>query len=669
MKYRPEIDGLRAIAVLPVIFFHAGSPIWTGGFVGVDVFFVISGYLITAILLRELDQGKFSVINFYERRARRILPALAVVILTSILISWFLMTPSEFKLFSESVGTSAIFLSNFLFLAEVGYFSPDTDIQPLIHLWSLAVEEQFYLLFPLILWLTFRIGRIQLSWIVTLSIFVASAILCYNLASDYPDKIFFFSPARFWEILAGSAVALLLVGRSPWSNHVLSSLGLLAILGGMLLHDGRTPFPSIHTILAVGGTVLILAFGGRGSAAAKVLSLKPLVCIGLISYSAYLWHQPIFAFARMNEMGEPSWPIMVGLILMSLGLAFLTWKFVEKPFRSYQHPLYPKGITVAIIFGTLTAAMFLFGVVGSVTKGIPGRLPKHVQVLATAGPLDINPYNDKCELIAAEINHPVPGCLDYILNQKIDVVFLGDSHSGSISYEAQNELRRRGIGSYAISNPGCLGLPGFVGIHQQELGRCHRYATDIISFARNKEARVLIITSRSPLAYHGFGFDNREGGVERKRGGNDYIFKAVPSTGQSDFDRRKRVLEGIREQLSELTTEFDVILVGPIPEAGWKVPAMLARRALRGSEGILSTSYALYLNRTKDLRGAFATSTNARLHRLQMSEVLCDLQVPGRCLNELDGVSLYSDDDHLSNVGARLVAPKLANIVEKVLKN
>ena len=669
MKYRPEIDGLRALAVLPVIFFHAGSPIWTGGYIGVDVFFVISGYLITGILLRELEDGRFSLLKFYERRARRILPALTMVILTSIAISWSLMTPSEFKLFAESVGTSAIFLSNFLFLAELGYFAPDTEIQPLVHLWSLAVEEQFYLVFPLILWLAFRLGNLSLSWIATLSLLIASAFLCYNIALDYPDKIFFFSPARFWEILAGSAVALLLVRRAPWSNHLLSVLGLAAILSAMLLNDGRSGFPSLHTNLAVIGTTFILAFGGQGSLVARILSLKPVVGIGLISYSAYLWHQPVFAFARMIEMGEPSSIMMMALILLSLGLAYMTWSWIERPFRSPQNRFYPSGLKITLLFGLLTVGMFTFGVIGSLTKGLPSRLPEHVQKIASSGPKDVNPYNASCELISADIQHPVSGCLDYVIDQKIDVIFIGDSHSGSISYEAQNELKARGIGSYAVSNPGCLGLPGFVGVGQSKLGRCHQYSIDMIDFAHKQEARILVLTSRSPLAYHGYGFDNGEGGLERKNGGNDYISNTTANSGQSDLDRRVRVLAGIEEQLRALTAEFDVIVIGPIPEAGWNVPAMLARRALRGSNGVLSTSYEAYLARTEELRKTFNAAANVRLHQLPMSEVVCDLQIQERCVNELNSTSLYSDDDHFSNAGARLLAPKLANWVEHILEN
>ena len=669
MVYRPEIDGLRAVAVLSVILFHAGVPIFNGGYLGVDIFFVISGYLITGILLKELKLGNLSIINFYERRARRILPALTVIIITSTIFSWFLMTPSEFKLFSESVGTSAIFVSNFLFLAEVGYFSPDIDIQPLVHLWSLAVEEQFYLIFPLALWLVFRIGHIALSWVLVIALLGVSAFICYSFAPDYPDKIFFFSPARFWEILTGSVVALLLFGRSPWSNQVLSGIGLLAIFGAMFVNDVRTPFPSIHTVLAVGGTALILAFGGRGSAVARILTMKPCVGIGLISYSAYLWHQPLFAFARMRTMSEPSWLVMLALILFTFSLAFLTWKWVEKPFRFRSHPYYPTRKAVAFSFGVLTVVMFLFGVIGSITKGLPARLPEHVQKLSMAAHSDSNPYDYICQLELIENDHPLPGCLDYLVDGEIDVIFLGDSHSGAISYEAQNELLARGIGSYAVSSPGCPGLPGFEGAGAASLGRCNNYAINILNFARRKSINTLVITSRFPMSYHGVGFDNGEGGIERKRGGDDYRSETIPIIELNDFNRKKRVLSGITEQLDSLSLEFNIVLIGAIPEAGWKVPAMLARRALRGSDGLLSTSYDAYISRTKEINDAFDAVKNANLHKIDMSNVFCDLQLPGRCINELDGLSLYSDDDHLSNAGARLLAPKIADIVQTIMSN
>ncbi len=667
MHYRPEVDGLRAVAVLPVMFFHAGFPAFSGGFVGVDVFFVISGYLITGILIDELGRGDYSILRFYERRARRILPALSLVILTTIPFVWAWMTPTEFKLFSESVGTAAIFLSNFLFLAELGYFAPDTELQPLVHLWSLAIEEQFYLLFPVILWLAYRLGRTRLALVVTGTLCLASLILCQSLIADYPEKNFFFSPSRFWEILAGALVALGLSGRVPPTSHVLSVAGLMAILAAMVVFNDTTPFPSIYTLLPVVGTMLVLVFGGNGSLAAQVLSVKAFVGIGLVSYSAYLWHQPLFAYARLRSQGEPSGPIMLGLILMSLVLAYATWRWVETPFRRRAHPDYPRTRTVVATFGTLGAAMFVFGVTGSLTKGIPGRLPEHVQALARAED-DENPYLASCQFIDGSAVHPVPACMDYAPEGKIEVILMGDSHSGAVSYEFQNELRRRGISSYAVSEAGCMGLQRFVSPGGTGPGRCDFYAQGMLDFARERGARVLVITSRFPLYYHGRGFDNGEGGRERVgRRDVDYVSETVPRLGTSDAERRARVLRGYTEELLLLMAEFDVVLVDPIPEAGWNVPATMARRAIINAEGVLSTPNQAYVDRTRDVLNAFDAASGARLHRVRMDDVFCDTQVPGRCINEWNGVPLYSDDDHLSNAGSRLLAPFVADAVQRAL--
>ena len=342
MKHRREIDGLRALAILPVLFYHAGFGAVDGGFFGVDIFFVISGFLITGIIVGELNsRNSFSIVGFYERRARRIMPALFTVMLTMIPVAWFLMFSEQYKTFVQSLTSINFFVSNYFFLGKSGYFDPNIDLNPMLHTWSLAIEEQFYLFFPLILWLLWKLVR-QRYWIAILSVVGAVSLVWANLnwAND-PTSNFYLLQFRAWELIIGAIAAIHLSRREkPYSNQFASLIGLaligLAIVGPWkLLHKNLEDFahPGYITLIPVVGTALVLLFAGSGTIVNRVLSLKLFVGIGLISYSAYLWHQPIFAFFRISQLHEPSAWAFLPLIALTLVLAALTWKFIENPFR------------------------------------------------------------------------------------------------------------------------------------------------------------------------------------------------------------------------------------------------------------------------------------------------------------------------------------------------
>lgn len=301
MRYRPEIDGLRAISVLPVIMFHAGFTLFSGGFVGVDIFFVISGFLITSIIASEINENKFTFVGFYERRARRILPALFFVIACCCPFVWLWMLPVQAKDFSASVISVVFFASNIFFWMKDGYFSEASELKPLLHTWSLAVEEQYYLLFPPFLLLLWRYGRNRL-FLIILTLALGSLLLTELGWRFKPSVNFFLAPTRAWELLAGSLCALIAFGKQPLRSNFLSSFGLGLIVFSILNYDNSTPFPSFYALAPVTGACLILLFGNTGTAVAWLLSRQVLVAVGLISYSAYLWHQPVFALARIRSI-------------------------------------------------------------------------------------------------------------------------------------------------------------------------------------------------------------------------------------------------------------------------------------------------------------------------------------------------------------------------------
>jgi peptidoglycan/LPS O-acetylase OafA/YrhL len=365
MKYRAEIDGLRAIAVLPVILFHGGIQTFSGGYVGVDVFFVISGYLITTIILDEKRANTFSLFKFYERRARRILPALYLVMLVSLPVSWALMLPDDFENFGQSLVATVFFGNNILLWLTSGYFALANEFKPLMHTWSLAIEEQYYLLFPILLLLTWRW---RWSVIVIFFIFLTLASLAIALwgtkYAEFTSAAFYLLPARGWELLCGVLVAFYLdrireTGAAdrdhPLIRQIGGLMGLSLILFSVFSFDKLTPNPSLRTLLPVAGAAFVIIFATQETVVGRLLSGKLLVAIGLISYSTYLWHQPVIAFIRLNALEEPSTLQVCEGLLLAVILAYLTWRFVEKPFRCKVTIATAHVATLSVCVGLLLA--------------------------------------------------------------------------------------------------------------------------------------------------------------------------------------------------------------------------------------------------------------------------------------------------------------------------
>jgi len=375
LKYRKEIDGLRAIAVVAVILFHAGLKRFGGGFVGVDVFFVISGYLITSIILAELARGSFTLAGFYDRRVRRILPPLFLVMLVSIPFAWFWLLPEDLRSFSKSLVSVSVFSSNFQFWSEKNYFDTAAALKPLLHTWSLAVEEQYYLVFPAFMLFAWRFCR---GHIVLLLASAAAASLAAAQwgATHTPDAAFYFLPTRSWELLLGSFIAIYLSKKPPAAARptaaaqALGAVGLLLILFSVLAFKESTPFPGFYAGIPTIGAALIILYGTQETFVGRLLSSRVMVGTGLISYGLYLWHHPIFAFARLRSTGEPEGLRAAALVALTFLLAYVSWRYVEKPFRNRTKVSRRSVFTFAVVGSFFFCAV---GLSGYLRDGFKGR--------------------------------------------------------------------------------------------------------------------------------------------------------------------------------------------------------------------------------------------------------------------------------------------------------
>jgi len=348
LKYRAEIDGLRALAVVPVILFHAGFELFSGGFVGVDVFFVISGYLITTILIDDIENKRFSIVNFYERRARRIMPALFFIVTLTLFFSLLYLPPHALKDVGESVVAVSFFLSNIFFYWEVDYFANTAELAPLLHTWSLAVEEQYYVLFPIFLILTWSFGKNKVFWMIVVMAAISLLLSEWGWRKDVQAN-FYLTPARAWEILAGSIAAFIVRENGVQKNDLLALLGLAAIIFSIFFYDENIPFPSVYALMPVIGVVLLVLYGGKETLAAKLLSIKVFVRVGLISYSLYLSHNIVFALSRNIGIGLSDITIKITLISVSIILALISFFLIEKPFRNIKASKFTYLIISAVL--------------------------------------------------------------------------------------------------------------------------------------------------------------------------------------------------------------------------------------------------------------------------------------------------------------------------------
>ncbi len=664
MKYRRDIDGLRAIAVLPVMLFHAHAPFFSGGYVGVDIFFVISGYLITTIIATELEQGTFSSLRFYERRARRILPALLLMVVFALAISAVVLNPNQLQVLGERALAVMFFVSNMHLAMNDDYFDDAAETNPFLHTWSLAIEEQYYILFPILMMVIWR-TRKQWALPVVLLISVASILLAEWMSRTTPSVSFYLLPTRTWELGAGAVVALaeLRYGKAPRDKlaaRVLPALGLLMIAVSIVMFDNETVHPGFATLLPVTGAVLVIAFGGAQDLGTRLLSLRLLVGVGLISYSLYLWHQPLIALIAYVRDGRMQPEYYAGAIVVSFFVAWLTWKYVETPFRSRTAIPARRGLRIGV---AVTAGILAFSVACIATRGFAFRKPEEVW-RALAYERQNPAVQHKVGGYVCMSRDPADACAIGDPSGVKGVAVVGDSHAAVLGSSFSEALARDGRAGVEFTQAGCPYAPGFTR-RDHRTPKCPTFVDATRERLLTPNFDTIFLAGRYTLQLDGNVFDNREGGVERGETAG-YVAVGVDKSTISEADRQASVSTGYRKAVEELINAGKrVVLIYPIPEAGWRVPGELAARRSRGDFSPLTTSYHRYRERNAGVFAAFDAIPNSpNLVRVYPDRVLCNTRHPGRCETHDGDILYYVDDDHMSRDGARLVVAEAMRAAE-----
>ncbi|EDP57569.1 acyltransferase family protein [Vibrio sp. AND4] len=608
MTYRAEIDGLRAIAVLLVIFFHSDLETFAGGFIGVDVFFVISGYLITTLIISDLDKNQFSLAAFYERRVRRILPLLLLVVATCYLLSWWLFLPNAHKEVGEFSVSSILSASNLLlYLKGHNYFGLEEQANPLFHTWSLGVEEQYYLVIPLLLMLLAR-SKFMSYAVFFLAAFVLSLITIWYAGSD-SDFAFYMIFSRAWELMAGSLVALIMRKATIKPSNFLVMIGLILILASAILLDKSRDGAGLILLVPVVGTALIILFSSQDSSLGKALGYKPIVFIGLLSYSLYLWHIPLLVFYRylLASVQEFNFAFYLATLIT---LSYLTWRFVEKPFRSRKKI----GVTtLAASIVLVTLPLLTFGVVGHKNGGFPDRSAFFEAMRVNNG------YGIACNGNTG-INDACSS------SSKPTVAVLGNSHSMVFVQELAKETP---TGVVQLTQDSCA--IGYVDkIPGANYLSCSRFFTEAVKTIRDTPSiRRVVISSNF----------NKE--------------LSQPSYQAS-----------LTRLLNELG-DREVVVFGPTPSAPHAIGECLWKARLFGDDAVNECDFSLKPSH-KDHMAALAAYFEPFKHVefIDLTHYICQ---QGHCVMRVgNNNAMYTDANHLSYKGAEIVLRNYQKKVENV---
>jgi peptidoglycan/LPS O-acetylase OafA/YrhL len=649
--YRPEIDGLRCIAVLSVVFFHAGFAPFSGGYIGVDIFFVISGYLITRIILSEITQGRFRFARFYERRVRRIFPALFVMAVATSVAALCLLAPDQLAQYGRSLVAMNLFLSNRFFYLQTGYFAPNVEEIPLLHTWSLSVEEQFYLLFPLLLIALARWWPARIRVVLALVTFLSFALCVSREYTGQLDLGFFSTTSRVWELLLGCGLAAHEVrhgiarARMAW---LWALAGLLMTVIPVFAFGPGTGYPGLLTAIPVCGTALLLRHANGSHRVGQLLGNRAMVSIGLMSYSVYLWHQPVFSMALHATGQHATTSQKIMLITLTLALAYLSWRWVERPMRNPSR-VPARRLWVGAALGS--ALLLSSGLVANASNGLPMRfdldfsqfesikLPeqqKHCRSLFPG-------FDANC--LASEATRP---------GTPVDYLVLGDSHAQA--FAAGLITRHPELRVISIGRDGCLPLHGVERFDVEQRIPCAQAFDQLIRHPVSAANTVLV--ARYAYYAHGSGFGAADTAGRRPR---SIHIQPEGQTSRTEVPDYAQVLaDGLDTTLQRLKadspTRIHVLLQAP--ELGFDPRNCLSFGLRQRHAQSCTIDKTAVLARQQSYRQAMRTvlARHPDVVVVDPMQLLCPAQ---SCDAIASGKIMYRDDDHLSLDGAALVFDRL----------
>lgn len=651
--YRADIDGLRAVAVLGVLLYHVRGFGVSGGYGGVDVFFVISGFLITGILWREMEGGTFSLVGFLERRARRIAPAALLMLTATLIIGSILLLPRELEDLGKSLQSVIVFSANFFFLRNVGYFAPGAEERPLLHMWSLSIEEQFYLAFPLALLILVRLFGRKVVLPILLVAFAASFAESVRLVESVPAKAFFGTAGRIWELLLGSILAIASATKllRP-SREIVAQGAALAGLGlisyGYLCFNNATEFPGANAAVFCGGAALIIFAGlsGHTTIVGKLLGSRLLVGIGLISYSCYLWHWPLIVYWRYrfpSAGGEALGLEQLGLVGASLIVGALSWQFVERPFRGRDALFSRAQLFTALGAGTALVAALSF--VAIRTHGLPSRWPAEVVAMLAESAA---PDHELCKPFADAPQWARQTCT---MGEaaKSDIFVWGDSHARVLIGPLSDRISSKQPGIQLAWLGGCPPLAGAKLYGRTKFEKCQAFNAYVLKQIEALKPHRVVIAARW-AHYFQDDLTDFDGGVPIQ----------LSADGEPNAQVAGRLLRETLERL--LAAAGEVVLVGPVPEQDFLVAPRMAKGMVWPQPLPPPVSIARHRVRQRDVVPALeAMAKLPRVRVLDPESYLCNAN---SCAYDDGGLPLYFDSNHLNAHGVAKLMPLIDELVK-----
>ncbi len=661
--YQPEIDGLRAIAVFSVIFYHSNftlfnKSLFSGGFLGVDIFFVISGYLITSIILKEIyTTNSFSFENFYERRVRRIIPALLFVILFSLFFSYIILLFEPFVDFSKSIISSIFFISNFYFHYTHNLYSQEhVLLKPLLHTWSLSIEEQFYIFFPIFLIIITKFFKRYLF------IFLSAVVLISILFSQYssihhPSFNFYLIFSRAFELLLGSLLSYYVLNNGKVVrvrkfnrilNQILPTIGILLIFFSIFFFNDKDLLPSFYSLIPLSGVCLVILFSNENEIVTKILSNKIFVFFGLISYSLYLFHYPIFAFSRTLEIFNGYYKIL--FIFFTIMISVLSYYFIEKPFRDKRFISSKKLFFILLSFFLILISCSLYVIK---EEGIKKRLPQIFQT-------KLKETNVK-----------------FYQNENLQkVALIGDSHSRSLGYYLNEKIKKNNLSLFSFETRFYIKNFNYVDRKTKQIDQGFLENNNKIDkFLGENSNLIVVLHQRWSLRILETYFDNGEGYKEYKKEEEkfyDYLEPLNIKT-TSRKQREKYIREGMISEINSIINQgHKLIIIYPVPEMGFNPYKLLyseyIKKNLFKKEQYLPTmlngSYEVFKKRNEMIFEILDSVQSSSIYRIYPHSYFCDKQIKNRCIANNTEHLFYYDDNHLSLEGSRYIVDDIIKIIK-----